>query len=512
MPNTQFAFNVPSPYQSELDQIAQRQKMAEILQAQAFQPTERYSYKGIEAPIPATAGLAKMLQAYVGMKMQEKAADERRAVGERYRADEASDIESFGKMMQTPAVQAQPAFTPETADYEDNPNLRVVDGQVPAVAGRRAGQLDPSMLGQLKTPEIRRMALAQMLAQSTPGTPVKIGEGESLIDPRTGQVVFQGTPKGSFGQPQIEIIDGKTHAVAYDKDGNRKVLGPVTPQNQYSTPTADATARLRQQQYEFANISATDRARLANEAARLGISAAELWWNTGQRAGGGAALPPQVGAPPQAGSPQQAGAPAAPAQPVRVPPRPAPAPAAPAVPVATAAPADGVALTPRSRQELAVKGAEAEQKRAEQMRGLGDSITMARDILSNKGPTGSYGGMALDVAGRIVGTDVAGAAAARQLTAIAGNLTSKMPRMEGPQSEKDVAMYMQMAGDVGNASLPVVQRLAALKTVEDLYAKYDKTYVKPSGAPVRITGEADYAKLPSGSTFIGPDGKTRRKP
>jgi hypothetical protein len=32
------------------------------------------------------------------------------------------------------------------------------------------------------------------------------------------------------------------------------------------------------------------------------------------------------------------------------------------------------------------------------------------------------------------------------------------------------------------------------------------------GAPVKITGDADYAKLPSGATFIGPDGKTRRKP
>lgn len=31
-------------------------------------------------------------------------------------------------------------------------------------------------------------------------------------------------------------------------------------------------------------------------------------------------------------------------------------------------------------------------------------------------------------------------------------------------------------------------------------------------APVKITGDADYAKLPSGSLFIGPDGHTRRKP
>jgi hypothetical protein len=31
-------------------------------------------------------------------------------------------------------------------------------------------------------------------------------------------------------------------------------------------------------------------------------------------------------------------------------------------------------------------------------------------------------------------------------------------------------------------------------------------------APVKITGDADYNKLPSGSLFIGPDGQQRRKP
>ena len=34
----------------------------------------------------------------------------------------------------------------------------------------------------------------------------------------------------------------------------------------------------------------------------------------------------------------------------------------------------------------------------------------------------------------------------------------------------------------------------------------------PAANPVKITGDADYNKLPSGSLFIGPDGKQRRKP
>jgi len=34
----------------------------------------------------------------------------------------------------------------------------------------------------------------------------------------------------------------------------------------------------------------------------------------------------------------------------------------------------------------------------------------------------------------------------------------------------------------------------------------------PADGPARVTSDADYEALPSGTTFIGPDGKTRRKP
>ena len=34
----------------------------------------------------------------------------------------------------------------------------------------------------------------------------------------------------------------------------------------------------------------------------------------------------------------------------------------------------------------------------------------------------------------------------------------------------------------------------------------------PAGKPANIKSDADYNALPSGATFVGPDGKTRRKP
>jgi hypothetical protein len=35
---------------------------------------------------------------------------------------------------------------------------------------------------------------------------------------------------------------------------------------------------------------------------------------------------------------------------------------------------------------------------------------------------------------------------------------------------------------------------------------------KAAGAPAKVASDADYNALPSGSMFVGPDGKTRRKP
>jgi len=59
-----------------------------------------------------------------------------------------------------------------------------------------------------------------------------------------------------------------------------------------------------------------------------------------------------------------------------------------------------------------------------------------------------------------------------QLKAIAGQLVSKMRRMEGPQSDRDIEMYRQDAGDIANENVPADTRKAAIKTIRDLNQKY----------------------------------------
>lgn len=47
-----------------------------------------------------------------------------------------------------------------------------------------------------------------------------------------------------------------------------------------------------------------------------------------------------------------------------------------------------------------------------------------------------------------------------------------MPKMSGPQSDKDVALYKQMAGVIGDPTIPTERKMAALQTVEEIQRRY----------------------------------------
>lgn len=117
-----------------------------------------------------------------------------------------------------------------------------------------------------------------------------------------------------------------------------------------------------------------------------------------------------------------------------------------------------------------------ENKRQFNMQGIGQTIQEAEDILTNKvkPPTGSGIGSAVDTVAGVFGATPSGAAEAQRLKAVGGALVSKMPRMEGPQSDKDVALYKEMAGMVGDSTVPVERRVAALDEVKKLWAKYER--------------------------------------
>ena len=59
-----------------------------------------------------------------------------------------------------------------------------------------------------------------------------------------------------------------------------------------------------------------------------------------------------------------------------------------------------------------------------------------------------------------------------KLKALEGALISKMPKMSGPQSDKDVLLYKQMAGQIGDSTIPAPTKRAAIETIKDIQKRY----------------------------------------
>lgn len=127
-------------------------------------------------------------------------------------------------------------------------------------------------------------------------------------------------------------------------------------------------------------------------------------------------------------------------------------------------------------QATAKQQAEMQEQQQARLRDARETLSLleqAEKLLP--GATGGRAGQFGDAAAALVGLSTPGAQATAQLQTIAGQLTSKMPRMQGPQSDRDVQLYQQMAGDLANPQVPVATRQAALRTIRALNEKYAGT-------------------------------------
>lgn len=147
-------------------------------------------------------------------------------------------------------------------------------------------------------------------------------------------------------------------------------------------------------------------------------------------------------------------------------------------------------------EQLMGKKSDAASKKESQMEGLGDAISQAKAILEGSAkdqkslPTGSGVGSMWDALAGLVGATPAGATEAQRMKVLGGALTSKMPRMEGPQSDKDTQLYKEMAGLVGDDTVPIPRRLDALDQVSKLWLKYEKA--KPAATAYDAEKESRY--------------------
>lgn len=154
-----------------------------------------------------------------------------------------------------------------------------------------------------------------------------------------------------------------------------------------------------------------------------------------------------------------------------------------------------LATTQEGAPVLSGQAAEDASKRVRDANDSVELIKIARETLP--GATGSGIGAAADTAGRYFGVSSDSSQKAAQLEALGGALVMKMPRMEGPQSNLDQILYREMAGKIGDRTVPVEEREAALQTVEQLLGKYatNKQPSKPARQVTRTGTDASGRKV-----------------
>jgi len=249
-----------NPYTAESQAIAQRMRMAELLNQQAMQPLEMPQVAG--ARISPYAGLAKILQGYTAGVGQRKALEQQQALGEKYQAGNQADIANFlGAMQGTPQKElAGPAL--EGAPQGVSPE------------GMQGGYIQPA-----QAPD-RQRAMALALGSQNPTLQ---GAGSAMLSQMFAQ--------DKIKDLKTELVGNKTHRIGYTETGKRIDLGEIT-----ESVSPDTAARLKQDKEiadrAFGQLSASQKATLANDAARLNISAQQLFFDTGIKAGGGAFVNP----------------------------------------------------------------------------------------------------------------------------------------------------------------------------------------------------------------------------
>ena len=134
------------------------------------------------------------------------------------------------------------------------------------------------------------------------------------------------------------------------------------------------------------------------------------------------------------------------------------------------------------------KGTAEEQKKVADAKDVLTILDTADGVL--KDSTSSYVGAGIDQLARGVGYGTSGANAAARLKALEGLLVSKMPKMSGPQSDKDVLLYKQMAGQIGDSTLPISTRQSAIETIREINQRYAGVTPAPQTGGAQGTWDA----------------------
>lgn len=129
-------------------------------------------------------------------------------------------------------------------------------------------------------------------------------------------------------------------------------------------------------------------------------------------------------------------------------------------------------LTPKQNREMAAEFSKENQKLIKNAKNSFDILKEAAGTLRTGNPSSGRGENIITGAREFFGGGGEASKADAVLTIYGTKLTQQVPRFEGPQSDKDTALYTAAAGDVGNPNKPIPTRLAAVQTMIELNKKY----------------------------------------
>lgn len=157
------------------------------------------------------------------------------------------------------------------------------------------------------------------------------------------------------------------------------------------------------------------------------------------------------------------------------------------------------------------------------LRSAGYDVETGEDTISKLIAKSTSGGLQAAGAGTLAffGKSTEGRNAIAALEGTANQIATDLAggKLGAGISNTDRDFIVGALGDVANPSKTADERLAGWTAAKNRMM-LTGLIPPPKGAgaptapaaPVKITGDADYNKLPSGSLFIGPDGQQRRKP
>ncbi len=149
------------------------------------------------------------------------------------------------------------------------------------------------------------------------------------------------------------------------------------------------------------------------------------------------------------------------------------------------------------------------QLNADRQGGIGDKVLQAKSnigIIDEAVPlidkaTGSGIGTLLAAGKQAAGISDEKTKANAQLLVLSGRLLNNVPRMEGPQSDKDVASYREQAGKLGDPTVPAGDKRAAA----DIIRKLSEKYTAQNDTPLSQLGleSLDSQVAPQGNSAYG---------